>query len=258
MVPEYGLWLPPDISTHGYQVDRLINVLHWFMALLFVGWGIFFTYCLFKFRARTGHRANYELPNAKISKWAEVAVAGFEVVLLFGLALPVWSQVKSDFPTDEDNPLRIRVIGEQFAWNFHYAGPDGIHGRTSPELMKADNLIGLDMSDPDAADDLVTNNWMHIPKNKKIVCDVSTKDVIHSFWIPVLRVKQDAIPGMSIPVWFEATEHGDKFQVACAQLCGNNHYTMKGDLTIYESEETFNEWYESMAGDGEDEEEEEE
>ena len=247
----YGYWLPPDISTHGFQVDRLINVIHWFMLALFVGWGIFFVYCLIRFRQRPGAKARYELPKAKVSKWAEVFVAGFEVVLLFGLSMPVWSQVKNDFPAASENPLHVHVVAEQFAWNFHYPGPDGLFGRTSPELMAPDNLIGLDRTDPAAADDVVTNNLAHLPVNRKIVVDLTSKDVIHCFWIPVMRVKQDVIPGMKIPVWFEATETGD-FQVACAQLCGNNHYTMKADLTV-ESQEAFDAWLKSMTGGDEEE-----
>ncbi len=251
----YGYWLPPDISTHGYQVDRLINVIHWFMGAIFVGWGIFFTYCLIRFRARPGHRASHQLPKAKASKWSEVCVAAFEAVLLIGFSMPVWAQIKNEFPTEEQKPLHLRIVAEQFAWNFHYPGADGEFGRTAPELMAADNLIGLDYDDPAAADDLVTNNDLRIPVDRPIICDLTSKDVIHSFWIPVMRIKQDVIPGMKIPIWFQATQTGD-YQVACAQLCGNNHYNMKGDLTVYSAAE-FEAWYADMAG-GDDEEEEEE
>jgi cytochrome c oxidase subunit 2 len=92
--------------------------------------------------------------------------------------------------------------------------------------------------------------------DRPIICDLTSKDVIHSFYIPVMRVKHDVIPGMSFPVWFQATQTG-KFQVACAQLCGNNHYNMKADMTIYSAEE-FESWYADRAGGDEDEEEEEE
>lgn len=252
----YGYWLPVNISTHGAEVDQLINLLHWFMGVLFVGWGIFFVYCLFRFRARPGHQACYQLPAAKASKYSEVAVVVFEAVLLLGFSIPVWAHVKHDFPKPEENPLRVHVVAEQFAWNFHYPGADGVRGRTDPALMSADNLVGLDYDDPAAADDVVTNNDFRIPVDRPIVIDLTSKDVIHSFAIPVLRVKQDVIPGMSIPIWFQATATGD-YQVACAQLCGNNHYNMKADLTIYTAEE-FEAWYADMAGGDEEEEEEDE
>lgn len=254
--PAYGYWLPPDISTHGAGVDQLINVVHWFMGALFLVWGAFFIYCLFRFRARPGHQATYELPKAKASKYSEVLVVVVEIVLLFGFSIPVWAHVKNDFPQPSEDPFRVRVVAEQFAWNFHYPGPDGVFGRTDPTLMGAENLIGLDRSDPASADDVVTNNDFRFPVNRPVVCDLTSKDVIHSFSIPVLRVKQDVIPGMTIPIWFEATRTGD-YQVACAQLCGNNHYTMKGDITIYTDDE-FESWYADMADSGDEEEEEEE
>ncbi|MEE9294289.1 MAG: hypothetical protein V3W34_04895 [Phycisphaerae bacterium] len=253
----YGYWLPPDISTHGAGVDLLINLLHWFMGIIFVGWGVFFAYSLIRFRARPGHQASYRLPEAKVSKYSEIVVVIVEAVLLIGFSIPVWAHVKNDFPSPGENPLRIRVVAQQFAWNFHYPGADGVLGRTNVNLMNADNLIGLDLTDPAARDDVVTNNDFRIPVNRPIICDITSKDVIHSFFIPVMRLKQDAIPGMSIPIWFEATKTGE-YQVACAQLCGNNHYTMKADLTVYEEKE-FAEWYAYMApGEGEEEEEEEE
>lgn len=251
----YGNWLPPDISTHGHGIDRLFNVLHWFMAVLFIGWGIFFVYCLIRFRARPGHEACYHLPKAKASKYSELGVAIFEVFLLFGLAMPVWGSIKNDVPPESSNPLHVHVVAEQFAWNFHYPGADGKMGRTKPELMNASNLIGLDKSDPVAKDDVVTNNNFCMPVDRPIICELTSKDVIHSFFIPVLRVKHDVIPGSRFRLWFQATETGG-FQVACAQLCGNNHYNMKADLNIYSKEE-FEKWYAGMAGGGGEEEEEE-
>lgn len=252
----YGWWLPPDISTHGAGVDRLINVVHWFMALLFVAWGIFFIYCLIRFRQRKDLKASYELPPAKVSKYAEVGVAVVEAFLLIGLSMPLWAAVKHDFPAEKRNPLHVRVVAEQFAWNFHYAGADGVFGATDPALMAADNLIGLDEDDPAAEDDVVTNNNFHIPVDRPVIIDLTSKDVIHSFAIPVMRIKQDVIPGMKIPIWFEATETGH-YQVVCAQLCGNNHYTMKADLFVEPAEE-FAEWLSDMVSDEEEEEEEEE
>lgn len=251
----YSWWLPPDYSTHGAGVDRIIDIVHWFMAILFVAWGIFFVYCLIRFRERTGHRASYALPKAKVTKWAEGFVALFEIVLLLGFSMPVWAQVKSEFPNDK-NPFRVRVVAEQFAWNFHYPGPDGKFGRTDPYLIGPFNLIGLDRSDTAAKDDVVTNNEFAMPVDRPVIIDLTSKDVIHSFSIPVLRVKQDVIPGMKTPIWFEATQTGH-FQVACAQLCGNNHYKMFADLRI-QTEEEFAKWFEGKASSGGEEEEEEE
>lgn len=237
---QYGFWLPPDVSEHGYQIDRLINVIHWFMGLLFVGWGIFFLYCLGKFRMRKGIAARYEMIKAKPSKYLEVGVAIFEVILLVGFSMPVWGSLKNDLPVDTDNPLRVRVVAEQFAWNFHYPGPDGRFGKTGPQFVNtATNPAGLDLSDPLGKDDLVAGEF-HIIKDRPVICEISSKDVIHSFFLPVMRIKQDAIPGTRIPVWFKPKEFG-RYEVACAQLCGNNHYKMKA-LMVIETGDQFNEW----------------
>ena len=240
---EYGPHLPPRIAKQPYaaQADRLINVLHVFMVALFVAWGTFFVYCLVRFRQRPGHKAVAEPVKAKISKYVEVAVAVFEVILLVGLSIPAWGAVKNDLPTESEDPLHVRVVAEQFAWNFHYPGADGIFGRTNPEAIDlATNPVGLDPDDPNAADDFSTGEF-HIPVDRKVIVWITSKDVIHSFSVPVLRVKQDAIPGMRIPMWFEAGVTGN-YEVACAQLCGNNHYSMKALMVVHTPAE-YEEWF---------------
>jgi cytochrome c oxidase subunit II len=244
---EYGAWLPTNIARHDYarQVDQLINVLHVFMAILFVGWGIFFVYCLVRFRQRSGHRASNQLPKAKVSKYSEVAVAIFEAALLIGISIPVWASVKNDLPGEDDDPLRVRVIAEQFQFNFHYPGADGVFGRTAPKFIDlATNPVGLDKSDTNGEDDIVSATF-HVPKDRPVIVEIGSKDVIHSFFVPVLRVKQDAIPGMRIPVWFVAGETGT-YEVACAQLCGNNHYSMRAFMVVQEQGD-FEAWVEKQS-----------
>ena len=143
------------------------------------------------------------------------------------------------FP-DDSKAVHVRIVAEQFAWNVHYPGKDGIFGKTDPKLMSASNPIGLDPSDPNGADDIATINQLHIPVNMPVLAQLTSKDVIHSFTLPVMRVKQDVIPGQSIPVWFEAKETGD-FEIACAQLCGLGHYRMRGFFTV-DSKEKFSAW----------------
>ncbi len=246
---DYGYGLPPAVyseNTYGRQVDSLIIIIHWFMAPLFGGWAIYFVYCLVKFRARPGHTATHEMVKAKVTKYVEVGVAIFEVVLLVFLAIPVWGSVKTDFPEDAENPQHVHVIAEQFAWNFHYPGPDGEFGKLDPTLIDlAINPIGIDEDDPRGADD-ITSPELHIVKGRTVIAQITSKDVIHSFSLPVLRVKQDAIPGMRIPVWFEAEKSGN-YEVACAQLCGNNHYSMKALMSIHETQSGFDEWMADQA-----------
>jgi cytochrome c oxidase subunit 2 len=226
----YGYWLPPDISQHGAQIDSLMNTVHWFMAVLFVGWGIFFLWCLVKFRARPGHTASYSPVKATFSKYIEAGVVVFEAFLLFGLSAPIWAKYKND-PPKESEALNVHVVAEQFAWNFHYAGKDGKFGRTALEFIAADNPLGIDPNDPDGKDDVYTTNEFHMPVDKPVITTLSSKDVIHSWNIPVLRVKQDTVPGIRIPVWFTATKTG-KYDIACAQLCGLGHFRMRGEVTI--------------------------
>ena len=236
---KYGWWLPMDVSVHGHRIDQLISIVHWFMLLLFVGWGIFFVYCLINFRAREGHKATYTPLKAVFTKYIEVGVVVVEVFILFGLSTPVWFAYKNNPPAEKD-AVTVKLVAEQFAWNFHYPGKDKKFGRTDSSLMGGDNPLGLDPDSADGKDDIVTVNQLHIPVHKPVIIELTSKDVIHAFNIPVLRVKQDTIPGQRIPIWFEATEPGH-FELACAQLCGLGHYRMRADVFI-DTPEDYAKW----------------
>ena len=236
----YGWWLPADISTHGAAIDKLIVVVHIFMAVLFVGWFFFFIYLLLRFRQGASPKAEHHTAHFKIPTFLEVGVAIFEVILLTAFSFPIWHQYRQE-PPDESRAMRIHVIAEQFAWNIHYPGPDGKFGRRDPKLVTPENPIGLDATDSAAKDDVTTINQLHIPTHTPVIADLSSKDVIHSFFLPVMRIKQDVIPGQSIPVWFEAREDGD-FEIGCAQLCGLGHYRMKGYFSV-EPQDKFDAWF---------------
>ena len=242
-------------STQGPAIDNIISLVHWLMLILFVGWGIYFIYTLIRFRASKQPKADYQGVKNHYSTYAEVGVALIEVALLIGFAFPIWASRVNDVPNSLDS-IQIRVVGQQFAWNIHYPGPDNIFGATKVELVdEAENPIGLDRSDENAKDDVVTINQLHIPVNRPINVLLSTKDVIHNFKLPEFRVSQDAISGMEIPVWFKATmtteefletakgtaREGMGFEIACAQLCGLGHYRMKGYLTVHD-DKGYEEW----------------
>ncbi|HYC53474.1 MAG TPA: hypothetical protein VEL28_00845 [Candidatus Binatia bacterium] len=229
----YGWWLPVDISVEGPRIDGMIDLLHWFMLVLFLGWGTFFIYTLIRFRAGANPRADYKGVQAHFSTWLEAGIAAFEVFLLVGLSIPLWADVKGEVPAEKDADVVMRVVAEQFAWNVHYPGDDGIFGRTDVNLVSQSNPLGVDSKDEAAKDDITTINQMHFPVGKKVLVYLTSKDVIHSFSLNVMRVKQDAIPGMTIPVWFEAKETGE-FEISCAQLCGLGHYRMKGFFTVHD------------------------
>ena len=243
--PQYGWWLPPNVSLYGDEIDNLIIIIHWFMLVLFVGWSIFIVYCLVRFRQRPGHVAVYEPIKAAFSKWLEVGVGVAEVVVLVALAVPAWAAIKNINSETPPNPLIVRVVAEQFKWLFHYPGRDGEFGRTGAEFFSDDNPAGLDFDDDAGVDD-ITVRGLHIPVGRPVIVRLNSKDVIHSFQIPVMRVTQDVVPGMEIAVWFQANATG-KFQVGCAQLCGLGHYEMKADLVI-ESPEDFQNWLDEEHG----------
>ena len=240
----YGWGLPADISTNGAGIDRLMWIIHISMIVLFVGWTIFLVYTLIRFRQRPGRKAEYHEKHFKLPTVVEGVIAVFEVVLLAAFSTPIWNNVRTHFPPD-DQALHVRVVAQQFAWNVHYPGADGRFGKTDPKLMDSSNPVGLDRGDADAQDDIVTINQLHVPARKPVIVQLSSKDVIHSFTLPVMRVKQDAIPGESIRVWFEATEPGE-FEIACAQLCGLGHYRMRGFFVV-DTPEKFDEWQKSEA-----------
>ena len=207
--------------------------------MLFVGWGVFFLFVIFRFRKGANPRASYTGAKGKISKGIEVAVAVIEGILLVFYAIPAWATRVTRFPS-ESEAVVVRVVGEQFAWNIHYPGPDGRFGRTDIRKVTADNPLGLDRTDPNAKDDVTTINQLYLPENRPVLVHLSSKDVIHSFGLIEMRVKQDAIPGMTMPVWFVPTRRGE-YDLACSQLCGLGHFRMHGFVTV-QTDAEFRKW----------------
>lgn len=234
--------MPVDASAHGHEIDTMMSLVHWLMIILFVIWAPYFLYTLYRFRESKNPTASYEGAKSKWSSYVEVGVVLAEAILLVGFAFPVWA----DLTEEENQPpaeeaVEVRVVAEQFNWNIHYPGPDGVFGSTSPELVDSQtNPLGLDPDDPASNDDIVTRNELNLPVNTPTIVHLTSKDVIHGFFLPNMRIKQDAIPGMEIPVWFEPTATGE-FEIACAELCGNGHYRMNGYLTVH-SQDDFDAW----------------
>jgi cytochrome c oxidase subunit 2 len=231
----------PNAAEHGPNIDHMLEFCHWFMAVLFVGWITYFFYAVWRFSAKRNPKANYYGVTSKASVHLEASVVLLEAVILLGFGLPLWSaRVAPESWPDKDKALRIRAIGEQFAWNFHYTGPDGVFGRQDNRLISPQNAIGLDNSDPAAADDIVTKGELALEQYRPTVIEISSKDVIHSLSLHTMRMTQDAIPGSVIPMWFRPVAKGE-FEIVCAQLCGANHYAMKAMMTTYPKAE-FETW----------------
>ena len=201
MMEQFGL--PLLASEHGRDVDKLIWYLHILMALLFVGWFAYFLYAIWRFRKSRNPKADYVGVTNHSSSYIEVAVAIAEGILLFALAIPLWSKAASAFPDPKESTV-MRVIGRQFDWIARYPGPDGIFGSNRVDLVSSENPMGLDKSDPAAKDDVIAeSSEMAVPDNKPVIASISSLDVIHSFKVTPLRMTQDANPGMSIPVHFK-------------------------------------------------------
>ena len=232
------LGLPVAASAHAGEIDNMLVLVHWLMVVLFVGWGLFFVYVLFRFRRRANPKADYAGAHGKLSKGLEIAIVVVEMVLLIVYAIPAWAR-RVTFPSESQATV-VRVVGEQFAWNIQYPGRDGRFGKTDIKLVSAENPLGLDRADPDAKDDLTTINQLNLPVDRPVLVHLSTKDVIHSFGLYEMRVKQDAIPGMSIPVWFTPTRVGE-YEIACSQLCGLGHFRMRGFVTV-QSAADYQKW----------------
>ena len=233
------LGLPVQASAHAGEIDQMIILIHYLMFILFIGWGIYFVWVLIRFRASANPRADYTGVKSHTSSYLEIAVAAIEAVLLIGFAIPAWANRVNEFPPEDESTV-VHMIARQFEWHAHYPGADGRFGQRDISHITPTNVVGLDRSDPAAADDVVSINRMNLPIDKPAILYLSTQDVIHSLGIAEMRVKQDAIPGMEIPMWFIPTRAGD-YQINCSQLCGLGHYRMKAEVTI-QSQAEFDAW----------------
>jgi cytochrome c oxidase subunit 2 len=235
------LGITPNAAEHGYAIDTMLEMLFWFMLVLFVGWGSFYAYTLWRFHHSRHPKALYSGAASHLPSKLEGGIAVFEVVILLSFATPLWSYRTDQFPTNNPNVTHLRAVGEQFLWNFQYTGPDNEFGSRKPQLVTAANPLGLDPKDPDGQDDLTTRNEIHLPVNQPVIVDVSSKDVIHDFCIPNMRSAQDAIPGSVIPLWFTPIKEGT-YEIVCAQLCGSGHSSMRGTLVV-ESKDKYEKWF---------------
>ena len=223
-------WLPAAASGHASALDAVLLSVHAHMLLIFAGWLALFVIALIKFRRGANADARSEGVKGIWPFLAIGAVIAGDVIILATQALPAWA-ARNEPPPAGAQPLEIRIAAEQFAWNIHYPGPDGVFGRTGQSLISASNPIGIDRTDPAAADDLGLLNVLMLPVNRTIVIQLTSRDVIHSFTLNEMRVKQDANPGMTARVWFTPISTGD-WEIACSQLCGLGHYRMRGEYHV--------------------------
>ena len=217
LAPAVPFWmrLPEGVSSFSGEIDGIFSLILWITGIIFLVVEALLLFFLLRYRHKEGRRPRYTHGNNRLEVIWTIIPAIICVVLAL-LSRRVWAEIKQRMPEDA---MQIEVTAEQFAWNIRYPGPDGRFG---------------------TADDVVTLNQLHFPVGRKVVVNLHSKDVIHSFFLPEFRVKQDAVPGMTTKVWFDAA-HVGHWEIACAELCGLGHYRMKGFLTA-DSPEDFNKW----------------
>jgi cytochrome c oxidase subunit 2 len=212
-----GFPFPENVSSYGANIDFMFWVITILTGVVFVLVEATLVVFLFKYRHKEGRKAFFSHGNATLEKTWTIATAAI-VLILGAWSWPLWLRIKDPnrFPAAD---LEIGIHVKQFEWNIQYPGADGRLG---------------------TADDFTKRNQLHIPVNAKVRGTLESEDVIHSFYLPNFRLKQDAVPGMKIPVWFEATKTGN-YEIACAELCGLAHYRMKAAVTVHTAEE-FQAW----------------
>jgi cytochrome c oxidase subunit II len=232
-------WMPQAASGHAGALDAVLLSVHAHMLLIFTAWLALFVIALVKFRKGASPEPRAHGMTGTIAAIAIGAVIAGDVIILATQALPAWS-ARNRPPPAGSQPVEIHIAAEQFAWNIHYPGPDGVFGRTRQELVSASNPVGIDREDPAAGDDIGLLNVLMLPINRTVVIQLSSRDVIHSFTLNEMRVKQDAVPGMTSRIWFTPIVNGD-WEIACSQLCGLGHYRMRGEYHVV-GQQTWDAW----------------
>jgi len=216
---EYFSWIMPDnvVSTYGQTLDNLWLVILWVTGIVFFATEIVLLVFMVKYRHREGRKAEY-IHGSNKAEFIWTSITFVIVMVLAVYSKGIWDEIRDQdlIPADA---YEIQMLATQFEWNANYTGADGLF---------------------DTADDFISRNVLHIPVGRPVVVQLMAQDVIHSFFLPEFRVKQDAVPGMITPVWFEATQTGE-YTLACAELCGLGHYTMGGTVIVH-TEADFQDW----------------
>jgi cytochrome c oxidase subunit 2 len=237
-------WLPPQGSTFAPEIDWMFTAILIITGITFVGVELGLLWFIFAYRERPGRKAFYTHGNTK-AEIVWTAIPAVTMVLLGLMSNGLWVKIKGRNSVPA-NAYPIGVHAKQFEWWFTYPGPDGKLGRVSPSLVsKTTNPTGLDPDDSASHDDIVVRNQLHVPVGRPVVVHLTAEDVIHSFYVPEFRVRQDAVPGMDIKVWFEATVPGT-YELGCSQLCGLGHYKMRAQVTVH-TQEDFDAWMQQRA-----------
>jgi cytochrome c oxidase subunit 2 len=228
-------WFPKAITEHGPAYDQQFVLTIIVVGVAFSAAQIALGYAVWRFRdTGDGSRAVYSHGNNRMEiLWTAITAVIFITVAVLGQR--VWAGLH--FQPAPADAARVRVVAQQFQWNFHYAGPDGQFGRTDPAKVSDEslNFIGLDSADPAAADDSVVATLV-TQAGRSVELNLTARDVTHSLWVPPLRFKQDLVPGLDLKVHFKPLQVG-QYEIACAELCGQQHYKMKSFMLVLPEDE---------------------
>lgn len=220
--PLYGHWFPEDISDHGYVIDNLFNTIMYLTGFIFIATGLALFWFLWKFDA-SKNTAPVQFTHGSHTLeivWSILPAATLLFIAIY--QMDAWADAKLKRPTQENGAIKAplaEVTGRQFEWRIRYPGEDGVIG---------------------TSDDIHTVNELHVPVGEEVVLQIKSMDVLHSFFLPNVRLKHDVVPGMKQFVWFRPLKTGE-YDIVCAELCGWGHYKMKGRMTV-ETEDDFNKW----------------
>ena len=243
-------WRPEVASAHGADLDAVITYLLITTGVIFLVGHFVLGYLASRFREENA--ADYKPVSRKVEwGWAAAPFLLFTVIAEIGviaMGTSVWQELYGETP---EGAREVEVTGKQFEWIVRYPGKDGKFGRTLAKKVHATrNPLGLDKNDPDALDDIVfpisKNNPMRLPIDQAVVIKLRSQDVLHSFTVPLFRVKQDLIPGLTTKIQFRPIK-SDTFEIACAELCGLGHYRMQGWVKV-EAQKDFNQWLAKQKG----------
>lgn len=241
-----GDWAPELASRHGAGIDAMMNFLLTATGAMFLIGHLVLAALIWQGARRTNVSMRLATPRTErivaITLGLVMAFAAEGGVLAIGI--PVFQEYYGEIPEDA---VLVEITGQQFAWNVRYPGEDGILGRTEPALITLDNPIGMDPADPANGDDRFFINQITVPIGRPVHLQLRARDVIHSFFLPHFRLKQDAVPGMVIDVWFMPTRTGS-FEIPCTELCGLGHYRMEALLRVV-SEDEFAQFMQTATAD---------
>lgn len=235
--------LPEAAAEHAPWVRMALAGVLAFVGLVWLLLTAVFLTALVRFHH--GSSSVRRPPSTRVPLLFETIVFGVELALLMVVALPFWRVYAVSGGDSAATPLEIRIVAQQFVWNMHYPGPDGRFGRQRMELIdEASNPLGLDREDPDALDDIVLRDHLHLESGRETLLRLSSKDVVHGFSIPPFYVKRDMLPGLETQLRFTPSMTTDEYrqslgdserdiEIACAQLCGQGHYQMRGIVTVH-------------------------